>query len=119
MVRPRLFRPPDVLWNADTARAAADTHTLGVLHTVETNDYLRPGAPAIVRAAERAKPGGVIALHDAGGDRSGTIAAIRPIVRSLARRGLRAVTVGDLIGYPPPSRFALSGAKGDAAAGPS
>ena len=48
-----------------------------VLWTVDTNDYRRPGVPAIVDAAvDGARPGAIILMHDAGGDRSQTVAAL-------------------------------------------
>jgi peptidoglycan/xylan/chitin deacetylase (PgdA/CDA1 family) len=103
-VRPLLFRPPDIAWNADTARAVAAEGELGVLHTVETLDWERPGAQAIARAAETAHAGDIVALHDAGGDRSETVAAIAPIVRTLRRRGLECVTVSELLGRPAPGQ---------------
>jgi hypothetical protein len=43
----------------------------------------------------------VIAMHDAGGDRRQTLAALGPIVRRLRRRHLRPVTLDDL--YRPAS----------------
>jgi peptidoglycan/xylan/chitin deacetylase (PgdA/CDA1 family) len=109
-VRPALFRPPDIAWNDETARAVSSAGELGVLHTVETLDWARPSPERIARAAEVADAGDIVALHDAGGDRSQTVAAIAPIVRALRRRGLECVTVSELLGRPapgaPPSGFA-------------
>jgi len=101
-LRPRLFRPPGVSWDAGTARAVSAAGELGVLHTIETSDWRRPGRQALVRTAEGVRAGGIVAMHDAGGDRSQTVAAIRPIVRALRRRGLACVTVSELLGAPPP-----------------
>ncbi len=95
--RPQLFRPPEVTWNEDTARAVAAEDTIGVLHNVETSDWARPGSQAIARAAAGAKAGDIIALHDGGGDRSQTIAAVGPIVQRLRQKGLEAVSVGQLL----------------------
>lgn len=95
--RPQLFRPPEITWNEDTAQALAAEGTLGVLHSVETSDWARPGSQAIARAAAGAKPGDIIALHDAGGDRSQTIAAVGPIVQGLRQKGFEVVSVGDLL----------------------
>jgi len=101
-VRPHLFRPPAVAWDDATARAVSGAGGLGVLHTVETSDWRLPGRAAIERAAASADAGDIVALHDAGGDRSQTVAAVGPIVRSLRRRGLACVTVSELLGKPPP-----------------
>jgi peptidoglycan/xylan/chitin deacetylase (PgdA/CDA1 family) len=74
-----------------------------VLWTVDTQDYLRPGVKAIVRRAlAGARPGAIILLHDAGGNRSQTIAALPLIVRALRKRGYQLVTVPRLILEDPP-----------------
>ncbi|MBN9502804.1 MAG: hypothetical protein BGO01_12495 [Armatimonadetes bacterium 55-13] len=44
--------------------------------------------------------GNIILLHDAGGDRSATVAALAQIVPALQKEGYKFVTVGDLIGKP-------------------
>ncbi len=44
--------------------------------------------------------GNVILLHDAGGDRSATVAALRRLVPELRREGYRFVTISDLLGVP-------------------
>ena len=100
--RPRLFRPPEIIWNEETAKAASAEQTIGVLHTIETHDYQRPSVEAIIASTLPARGGDIIALHDAGGDRSQTVAAIQPMVRALRERGLEPVTVSELIGYPRP-----------------
>ena len=95
---PRLFRPPYGLWNATTLTLLHRYRMLMVLWTVDTNDYQRPGVPAIVRAAVGgARPGAIILLHDAGGDRSQTVAALPRIITELRRRGYKLVTVPRLL----------------------
>ena len=69
-----------------------------VLWTVDTNDWQLPGVHAIVqRRADGAKPGAIILMHDAGGNRSETIAALPKIIRELRRRGYKLVTVPQLL----------------------
>jgi peptidoglycan-N-acetylglucosamine deacetylase len=71
---------------------------LMVLWTVDTNDYRRPGVQAIVRTAlSGARPGAIILLHDAGGNRSQTVAALPKIIAGLHRRHYRLVTVPRLL----------------------
>jgi peptidoglycan-N-acetylglucosamine deacetylase len=95
---PRLFRPPYGLWNATTLALLHRYRMLMVLWTVDTNDYLRPGVQAIVKAAvDGARPGAIILLHDAGGDRSETVAALPRIVAKLRRQGYKLVTVPRLL----------------------
>lgn len=95
---PRLFRPPYGDWNATTLSLLRRYRMLMVLWTVDTSDYQRPGTNVIVsRALAGAKPGAIILLHDAGGDRSETVAALPRIVHGLRARGYRLVTVPKLL----------------------
>jgi peptidoglycan/xylan/chitin deacetylase (PgdA/CDA1 family) len=101
--RPRLFRPPYGSFNATTFRELHHLRLLMVLWSVDTKDYTRPGVGAIVRTAlAGAKPGAIVLMHDGGGERVETIAALPAIVRGLRKRGLRPVTVGRLLMDDPP-----------------
>ncbi len=102
---PRLFRPPYGLWNAGTLALLKRYRMLMVLWTVDTSDYQMPGIGAIVsRSLARARPGAIILLHDAGGNRSQTVAALPQIIRQLRARGYKLVTVPRLIlDNPPPA----------------
>jgi peptidoglycan-N-acetylglucosamine deacetylase len=95
---PRLFRPPYGLWNATTLALLKKYRMLMVLWTVDTSDYRRPGVQAIVKAAvSGARPGAIILLHDAGGDRADTVAALPLIIRKLRMKGYKLVTVPRLL----------------------
>ncbi len=106
---PRLFRPPYESYDAATLAAARAAHMLMVLWSVDTRDFSRPGVARIVgRALSGAGPGAIILLHDGGGPRAQTVAALPGIIRGLRRRHLRPVTVGRLMldDPPPPPRAA-------------
>jgi peptidoglycan/xylan/chitin deacetylase (PgdA/CDA1 family) len=107
-----LFRPPyegrtpavdrevhalgmlEVLWNVDSRDSIGDTNYLGIDRNV-------------IRGL---RPGSIILMHENHGQ---TIRALPVIFAALARRGLRAVTVPELIEADPPSlrqlRRGLSG----------
>ncbi len=100
---PRLWRPPYGSYNRTTLQILRQQHMLMVLWTADTDDYLRPGVATIVhRALAGARPGAIILLHDAGGNRAQTIAALPLIVRALRKRGYQLVTVPQLILNDPP-----------------
>jgi peptidoglycan-N-acetylglucosamine deacetylase len=102
--RPRLFRPPYGSFNATTYKLLERLHLLMVLWSTDTQDYTLPGVQVIVqRALAGAKPGAIILMHDAGGDRSQTIAALPEIIAGLRKRGLRPVTVPRLMLDDPPT----------------
>jgi peptidoglycan-N-acetylglucosamine deacetylase len=101
--RPVLFRPPYGSFNATTMRELHAMHLLMVLWSVDTDDYLQPGVETIVtRALEGAHPGAIILMHDAGGTRTQTIAALPTIIAKLRARGYRLVTVPQLLKDDPP-----------------
>jgi peptidoglycan/xylan/chitin deacetylase (PgdA/CDA1 family) len=95
---PRLFRPPYGMYNNTTFALLRKYRMLMVLWTVDTNDYRKPGVPAIVDAVlDGARPGAIILMHDGGGDRSETAAALPEIVTKLRKRGYKLVTVPRLL----------------------
>jgi peptidoglycan/xylan/chitin deacetylase (PgdA/CDA1 family) len=105
--RPLFFRPPYRSMNRVTAREIAAAGMVGALWTVDTRDWTRPGVRTIVQRALQVQPGGVIELHDFGGDRRQTLAALEKIVRGLRERHLEPVTLDRL--YRPPAAAAHPG----------
>ena len=100
---PRLWRPPYGSYNSTTLAILHREHMLMVLWTIDTDDYLRPGVSGIVhKALSGARPGAIILMHDAGGDRAETITALPLIVKSLRDRGYKLVTIPQLILDDPP-----------------
>jgi peptidoglycan/xylan/chitin deacetylase (PgdA/CDA1 family) len=102
---PMLFRPPYGIYDATTLATLRRLHMLMVLWSIDPGDWRRPGARAILaNVLSHSKPGAIVILHDGGGDRSQTIAALPGIVRGLRRRGYRLVSVAQLIKLAPPPR---------------
>jgi peptidoglycan/xylan/chitin deacetylase (PgdA/CDA1 family) len=101
--RPRLFRPPYGSYSATTIRELHALHLLMVLWSADTQDYLQPGVSTIVqRALAGAQPGAILLMHDGGGNRAQTIAALPQIITQLRARGYRLVTVPELLIMDPP-----------------
>ena len=108
-VRPRLIRPPYSSVPAALTPAQAKALTglarqgyLIALTDLDGEDWRRPGEAQIVRAATPpSSRGGIILLHDGGGDRSQTVAALRQLVPALQARGFRFVRVSELAGLTP------------------
>jgi len=114
--RPLLFRPPYGSYDATTIRELHKLHLLMVLWSVDTEDYLQPGVSAIVqRALAGAHPGAIMLMHDAGGTRTQTIAALPIIISRLRAQGYRLVTVPQLLhdDPPPPGQTLPSSLRGD------
>src|SRR5215472_15469211 len=67
----------------------------------DTLDWTRPGPALIVSRALFAPDGQTVLMHDGGGDRSQTVAALPGILAGLQARGLQIVPVGEAIGESP------------------
>ena len=103
---PRLFRPPYGSFNQGTLGLITERRMLMVLWSVNPQDYYRPGARKIVsRTLAGVHPGAIVLMHDGGGDRSQTVAAVNALVPKLRKRGYRLVTVPRLLEDDPPARF--------------
>ncbi|GAA4565842.1 glycosyltransferase [Micromonospora coerulea] len=82
-------------------RAAAGTGHVAVLADRDPKDWQRPGVPAIVRAASPPSgAGAVVLMHDGGGDRAQTVAALDQLLPRLTGEGYRFTTVSAAISAP-------------------
>jgi peptidoglycan/xylan/chitin deacetylase (PgdA/CDA1 family) len=96
---PCLFRPPFGVSSRRLVAAAGQLALRSVLWSVYPQDAAKPGADAIRRRAlDGVRPGSILLLHDGGGDRRQTLAALPGIIRTLKARGYRFVTVTGLLG---------------------
>ena len=104
--RTTLFRPPYFgdaePTTADELGPIAVAQDLGYV-TVglrdDPSDWLEPGVDTIVRRSlAQLDRGNVILLHDGGGNRAQTVAALGPLIDSLRARGYRLTTVSELAG---------------------
>jgi peptidoglycan/xylan/chitin deacetylase (PgdA/CDA1 family)/glycosyltransferase involved in cell wall biosynthesis len=106
-VTTKLLRPP--YSSTSKSLTSRDTRVLVplarsgyviVLSELDTHDW--EGGHSVRSIVEAALPrgsrGGIVLMHDGGGDRSRTVAALPSIVANLRRHGYRLVTVSDLLG---------------------
>lgn len=97
--RPCLLRPPYGLTSRRLLRALPRRHLTSTLWSVNPRDFTRPGTAAIRRRVlAGVKPGSIVLVHDGGGDRSQTLAAIPSIIGTLKARGYTFVTATELLG---------------------
>ncbi|MCD2198130.1 bifunctional polysaccharide deacetylase/glycosyltransferase family 2 protein [Actinomycetospora endophytica] len=103
LLRPPYSSSPNAVDN-DALRsfreAGADGYVT-VLSDVDSRDWQRPGVDAIVRnALPPAGAGGIVLLHDAGGERSQTVAALDRLIPQLQAQGYRFTTPEAAVGLP-------------------
>ncbi|NUR98330.1 MAG: polysaccharide deacetylase family protein [Kribbellaceae bacterium] len=86
--RSTCFRPP---YGATNAKVRADIKAAGmvqVLWDVDPRDWARPGTSAIVHnILAHAKSGRIILMHDGGGNRAQTVAALNQVLPILKAQG--------------------------------
>ena len=96
--QPCLFRPPAGAVNSAVVAAAARAGMKTVLWDVDPGDWAKPGGGAIhSRVVGAVRPGSIVVMHDGGGNRSGTLAALPSIIDTLRGRGYRFATVTELL----------------------
>jgi peptidoglycan/xylan/chitin deacetylase (PgdA/CDA1 family) len=97
--KPCLFRPPDGVVDSTVISNAAALGMRTITWDVDPSDWMNPGSAAVYsRVVEAAQPGSIVLMHDGGGNRSGTLAALPAIIDTLRARGYRFATVSELLG---------------------
>jgi peptidoglycan/xylan/chitin deacetylase (PgdA/CDA1 family) len=102
---PQLFRPPYGAYNAQTMKLIGGLKMMMVLWSIDPGDWRRPGVRAILaNVLSHSRPGGIVELHDGGGDRTQTIDALPAIINGLRQRHYKLVSVAQLVRDDPPPR---------------
>lgn len=96
-VRTYLMRPPGGNLSGELANYAQKQGYMVTMWSVDTHDYY-VSAPLIVdNVLSQVKPGGIVLMHDGGGDRSATVEALPQIISALRSQGYQFVTVPELM----------------------
>ena len=97
-VQPIYFRPP---YGVMTVPALTQAYHLGLTTVIwndEARDWQLPGMNVIVeRILGLARDGAIVLLHDGGGNRSQTVAALPYIITGLRARGFHLVTIAQMM----------------------
>jgi peptidoglycan/xylan/chitin deacetylase (PgdA/CDA1 family) len=98
--RPCLFRPPGGAVDAGVIATAGSLGMRTVTWDVDPRDWSLPGTGAIYGTiVSTARPGSIVLMHDGGGPRGETLAALPRVIDTLRARGYRFETVSRLLGY--------------------
>jgi peptidoglycan/xylan/chitin deacetylase (PgdA/CDA1 family) len=83
-----VFRPPYGSYGPGTIDIASTLGMRTVIWSVDPADYRKPAPSVIVRRVmNQLKPGSIILMHDGGGDRSRTVAALKMLIEEIRKRG--------------------------------
>ncbi|MFE0177789.1 polysaccharide deacetylase family protein [Streptomyces sp. NPDC059002] len=87
-VRPMYYRAPGGAFTPYSRKLAASRGMRPLGWNVDTKDFERPGTDAIVATVERELSNGpTLLFHDAGGDRTQTVEALRRLLPRLKEQG--------------------------------
>ena len=87
-------RPPYDAFDTLVLDQIAERGLTTMSYSVDSHDWSQPGTQAIVHdVVAAAFPGAVVDLHDGGGDRSETVAALPEIIVQLRAEGYRFVSI--------------------------
>jgi peptidoglycan/xylan/chitin deacetylase (PgdA/CDA1 family) len=87
-VKPAFYRPPAGKMGSKIEATVKDEGQQVLLWSVDTKDFQKPPPEAIVTAVmANVQPGGIVLLHDGGGDRNTTLAALPHIIDQLQAAG--------------------------------
>nr|WP_244141894.1 polysaccharide deacetylase family protein [aff. Roholtiella sp. LEGE 12411] len=97
-VKTTLFRPPGgILHNGLVAYAKNQKYTV-VMWSADSIDYKLPTVPHLINnVIKDSKPGGIVLMHDGGGNRSRTVQALPEIIGNFRKQGYRFVTIPELL----------------------
>ncbi len=85
---PKFYRAPGGNLSPEVIQAAHDRGLRVLGWAVDSGDYRRPAPQVLVeRILSQVTPGAVILMHDGGGNRSSTVAALKPLIEQLKAQG--------------------------------
>jgi peptidoglycan/xylan/chitin deacetylase (PgdA/CDA1 family) len=104
-VTPTLFRPPYGAYTHHLLDMAYSLKFSSILWNSDPRDWSRPGVNSIINyVLNNAQNGSIILMHDGGGDRSQSLAALPIIIEHLQAQGFTFVTIPQMLQHlPPPS----------------
>lgn len=96
-IKTLLFRPPGGLLNNGVVDYAKQHNYVTVMWSADSMDY-HPYTPdeLVNNVMRKAKPGGIVLMHDGGGNRSATVEALPKIIAKLKNLGYKFVTIPEL-----------------------
>ncbi|MEH2461108.1 polysaccharide deacetylase family protein [Nostoc sp.] len=97
-IKTNLFRPPGGIMHNGVAAYARNSKYAIILWSTDSVDYSRPAVPKLIKNVFRnAKPGGIVLMHDGGGNRSKTVQALPEIIANFRKQGYSFVTIPELL----------------------
>ncbi|WP_334882309.1 polysaccharide deacetylase family protein [Nostoc sp.] len=97
-LKTNLFRPPGGIMHNGVVDYARNSKYTIILWSSDSVDYSRPPVSKLIgNVFRQAKPGGIVLMHDGGGNRSKTVQALPQIIANFRKQGYRFVTIPELL----------------------
>jgi peptidoglycan-N-acetylglucosamine deacetylase len=96
-VKTQLFRPPGGYLNNGLASHAKNKQNAIIMWSVDTSDYRNSATKIKANILKNAKSGGIVLLHDGGGNRWNTLIALPHVIEELKKQGYEFVTIPELL----------------------
>ncbi|MEM6403497.1 MAG: polysaccharide deacetylase family protein [Cyanobacteria bacterium P01_D01_bin.116] len=97
-VKTNLFRPPGGHLSNGLVAYARNNGYATLMWSADSRDFQQPAPAKMVDTVlKAARPGGIVLLHDGGGDRTNTVKALPEIIAKLKQQGYSFVTIPELL----------------------
>ncbi|MEA5619058.1 polysaccharide deacetylase family protein [Cronbergia sp. UHCC 0137] len=97
-VKTGLFRPPGGIMHNGVVNYAKNNKYAIIMWSSDSVDYSRPSVPRLINNIFKgARPGGIVLMHDGGGNRSQTVQALPEIISKFRKQGYKFVTIPELL----------------------
>jgi peptidoglycan/xylan/chitin deacetylase (PgdA/CDA1 family) len=96
-IKTTLFRPPGGVQDNGLVDYIYSQNYVNVMWSSDSFDWNDSAQQIVDNVVQTAKPGGIILMHDGGGDRYATVEALPDIIEQLKEQGYRFVTVNELL----------------------
>lgn len=98
MIKPAYFRSPYNYRDAETIKAINDLGLIYVGWTFSVRDWEKPAPEVMVNMFNKNLiPGSIVLMHDGGGNRTNTVAALTGIIEAAQKKGYHFVTLGEIL----------------------
>lgn len=97
-VKTSIFRPPGGVLDNGLVSYAQNQNYVVTMWSSDAQEASYPSVQGLINnVLNSASPGGIVLMHDGGGDRSTTVQALPTIIKELKRRGYKFVTLPKLL----------------------
>jgi len=96
-IKTTMFRPPGGYLTNGLVSYAHSKKYVNVMWSADSRDYAVSSSTLLRNVINQSSPGGIVLMHDGGGDRMGTVHALPEMINQLRKQGYKFVTVPELM----------------------